>query len=184
MSLFVEYQIPSDLLSFEGSPDTNITRKVESVKGYVKAVMMDVMDSAKEKQLEDEKRKAKMREQMNDVPSSTSPSSSPSASPSAESSRSRRLSSSAGQAQQTLQYGAKIMMSAQAGTVDDRFLLDVSESSSTDSSSQQSIRTSEPVGSSTKSEDFTLIPKMLDAKLEQYDTEGTLKSTIVKADQN
>jgi hypothetical protein len=81
-----------------------------------------------------------------------------------------------------------MMMSAQAGPADDNILLDVSELSSTDSSSQQSRKTSEPVGSSTKSaslaEDFTLIPKILDAKLEQYDTEGALKSTIVKADRN
>jgi hypothetical protein len=30
-------------------------------------------------------------------------------------------------------------------------------------------------------EDFTLIPKLLDAKLEKYDTDGALRSTIIKA---
>jgi hypothetical protein len=63
MSLFVDYQIPSDLLSFDGSPDAEITEKVASVKGYVKAVM-DVIDGAKEKQLEEERKKAEIREQI------------------------------------------------------------------------------------------------------------------------
>jgi hypothetical protein len=57
-------------------------------------------------------------------------------------------------------------------------------SASTDFSSKESSSTPPTPGSQSKpsaSEDFTLIPKILDAKLEKYDTDGALKSTIVKA---
>jgi hypothetical protein len=57
-------------------------------------------------------------------------------------------------------------------------------SASTDFSSKESSSTEPTTGSQSKpsaSEDFTLIPKILDAKLEKYDTDGALKSTIVKA---
>jgi len=52
------------------------------------------------------------------------------------------------------------------------------------SSSQQEERTpatpTEPLGE-TSSNDFTLIPKIIDAHLEEHDKDGALRSTIVKA---
>ena len=64
MSLFVEYQIPSDLLTFDGSADCTVAEKVTAVKGYVKSVL-DVIGAEKKKQLEVEAAKADMRAEMN-----------------------------------------------------------------------------------------------------------------------
>ena len=61
MSLFVDYQIPSDLLSFGGDDAASMEGKLEAVKGHVKAVM-DVISAAKENQIMEEERKAEMRE--------------------------------------------------------------------------------------------------------------------------
>jgi hypothetical protein len=79
MSLFVDYQIPSDLLSFDnnasaaallpdGSSSSSSTEmtmavKLAAVKGHVKSVM-DVLEAAKEKQLMEEERKADARAAM------------------------------------------------------------------------------------------------------------------------
>jgi hypothetical protein len=59
-SLFVDYQIPSDLLSFDGSPESTVGEKVSNVRTSVKAVM-DVIDSTKAEQLEEERKRAEMR---------------------------------------------------------------------------------------------------------------------------
>jgi hypothetical protein len=61
MKLFIEYQVPSDLLSYDGHSGTTVTAKdkVENVKGHVKAVL-EVIDSTKEKQLEEATMKADM----------------------------------------------------------------------------------------------------------------------------
>lgn len=60
MELFVEYQVPSDLLSYDGDdPDTSVKDKVSNVKGHVQAVM-DVIGDSKTKQLEDQAMRADM----------------------------------------------------------------------------------------------------------------------------
>jgi len=60
MQLFVEYQVPSDLLSYDGeTAGSSVKEKVDNVKHHVAAVMQ-VVDSAKEKQLGEEKQKAEM----------------------------------------------------------------------------------------------------------------------------
>ena len=59
LSLFIDYQIPSDLLSFDGAPDAPVADKVAAVKEHVKAVL-DVIDDAKKKQLDEAEKKAEM----------------------------------------------------------------------------------------------------------------------------
>ena len=60
LELFVEYQVPSDLLSYDGiQDDASPNERVENVRGHVKAVV-DVIDEAKKKQLEEQKMKADM----------------------------------------------------------------------------------------------------------------------------
>jgi hypothetical protein len=44
VSLFVDYQIPSDLLSFDGAADADVPSKVNNVKEYVKSVL-DIIES-------------------------------------------------------------------------------------------------------------------------------------------
>ena len=64
LSLFVDYQVPSDLLSFDGSPELDVSQKLIAVKSHVKAVM-DMVENTKQRQLEEERRKADMRAEMN-----------------------------------------------------------------------------------------------------------------------
>merc|ERR1712032_703398 len=56
MSLFVDYQIPSNMLSFDGPSDASSAERMDAIKGHVKAVI-DVIDSTKKKQIEEEKEK-------------------------------------------------------------------------------------------------------------------------------
>mmetsp|Transcript_36045 Transcript_36045/g.85910 ORF Transcript_36045/g.85910 Transcript_36045/m.85910 type:complete len:950 (+) Transcript_36045:88-2937(+) len=60
MELFVEYQVPSDLLSYNGhSESAALEDKIANVKANVKAVT-DVIESQKEKQLKDERARTDM----------------------------------------------------------------------------------------------------------------------------
>jgi hypothetical protein len=59
LSLFIDYQIPSDLLSFDGEPNDAVADKVGAVKAHVKAVL-EVIQEAKKKQLQDVEMKAEM----------------------------------------------------------------------------------------------------------------------------
>ena len=52
LRLFIEYQIPSDLLSFEGDNEAELQTKLEAVKGHVKAIM-DMLESTQKAQLEE-----------------------------------------------------------------------------------------------------------------------------------
>jgi hypothetical protein len=62
MELFIEYQIPSDLLSYEGASDVAVSEKVEVVRSQVRSVK-SMIDSAKEKELENAKKEAQMAKQ-------------------------------------------------------------------------------------------------------------------------
>jgi len=59
LSLFMQYQIPPDLLSYDGSDDDPSAEKVARVKEHVKSVK-DMIESAKEEELEEERKKAEM----------------------------------------------------------------------------------------------------------------------------
>jgi len=63
LSLFIDYQIPSDLLSYDGADDLEPSTKVEVVKGHVKKVL-DMVNEMKNRDLEEEKQKADMRFEM------------------------------------------------------------------------------------------------------------------------
>merc|ERR1712106_771838 len=54
MELFVEYQVPSDLLPYDdmNGSSASVMEKVDSVRGNVKAVM-NMIEGTKEKQLEE-----------------------------------------------------------------------------------------------------------------------------------
>ena len=60
MELFVEFQVPSDLLSYNGFGDNvAVADKLSNVKDNVKSVM-DVINGEKERQLKEEKEKTEM----------------------------------------------------------------------------------------------------------------------------
>jgi len=70
LSLFIDYQVPSDLLTFDGLSDMNATSKLLVVKNHVKSVM-DMIKSAKEDELKEEAMKADMAHEMDDMVSNT-----------------------------------------------------------------------------------------------------------------
>ena len=59
LSLFIDYQIPSDLLSYDGNEELDAAAKVEVVKGHVKKVQDMIKDLGTE-QLEEARLKADM----------------------------------------------------------------------------------------------------------------------------
>jgi hypothetical protein len=60
MELFVEYQVPSDMLSYDGENEESTTKeKVDNVRSNVKSVM-DVIEKSKKKQLKDKEMEADM----------------------------------------------------------------------------------------------------------------------------
>ena len=209
MSLFVDYQIPSDLLSFDGSEEASIAEKVESVTRDVAAVM-DVINKEKAKQLQEEKNKEEMRKakyaQHAQHDSHSSPNGSPSGGGSYTTSSSSSSSSSSQQQQRSSQQQQhrKLMNTMMMDDSDEPMmmmdsdepmLLSMPESAQQDSGDGGSSTAPPPDATSktpdgddkrplvkaSSSNDFTLIPKILDAKLEEHDKDGSLRSTIVKA---
>jgi hypothetical protein len=57
MVLFIEYQVPSDLLAYDGAENRDVAHKIAEVKRNVQAVQ-DMIKSAKQKELDEEKQKA------------------------------------------------------------------------------------------------------------------------------
>jgi hypothetical protein len=229
MSLFTEYQIPSDLLTFDGPANSDTAAKVGAVKEYVKSIL-EVIENSKEKQLIEEERKADMRGEMaytgqSMVPfgipapmamaaASFSPlrgahdfheammleGSMPDTSEVSRSSRggrwlkgSRR--SVASEAERPMYKSAKVTSPSplvatamrQSSIPSMKLMMESVQPGSQPSKTEQAQSRGGPPSSSTipgsspEGEDFTLIPKLLDSKLEKYDTDGALRSTIIKA---
>mmetsp|Transcript_17663 Transcript_17663/g.26457 ORF Transcript_17663/g.26457 Transcript_17663/m.26457 type:complete len:962 (-) Transcript_17663:4036-6921(-) len=65
LSLFIDYQIPSDLLSYDGLNDLDPSSKVEVVKGHVKKVF-DMVDEMKDRDLKEAQQKADMKFELDD----------------------------------------------------------------------------------------------------------------------
>jgi hypothetical protein len=205
MSLFVDYQIPSDLLSFDGAEDSTVLDKVAAVKGYVHAVM-DVIDSEKKKQLEEEVMKADMRAEMAYSESTESAANAQRFSFSSASLKSgsppraggstrtaRRLKTEEVSSDPSVQ---PLMHQVQAvhppaqnsalslGSAESIMATIVPSPAPIESSMDPFHKPTEPTGIPTIAEDFTAIPQILDAKLEKYDLDNALRSTIIKASQH
>ncbi|MBK9034903.1 MAG: hypothetical protein IPL61_27175 [Myxococcales bacterium] len=60
LSLFIEYQIPSDLLSYDGPDEAATDEKLARVKDYV-ARMQDMIELSKKRELEQEREREAMR---------------------------------------------------------------------------------------------------------------------------
>lgn len=191
MSLFVEYQIPSDLMSFDGAPDVGIAEKVQAVKGYVKSIL-EVIDLAKEKQLIDEERKADMRAEMTYAREMPMFKGAPPV-PMGDSHMMAFAASAPlldGTGGQTLSGGASRRLISKGSPASSKGRLKLASrqaGSTTSPSLPVSLETVQPPSSKSSSpslaegrEDFTIIPKVLDAKLEKYDPDNALRSTIIK----
>lgn len=71
LDIFLEYQIPSDLLSFNGPAGSSIQSKVNTVKGYVKNIQ-ELITDAKKLQIE-EKKEEERKAQLESIARSTPP---------------------------------------------------------------------------------------------------------------
>ena len=52
LRLFIEYQIPSDLLTYEGDPEAALQSKLDATKGHVKDIM-EMLENTQKEQLEE-----------------------------------------------------------------------------------------------------------------------------------
>lgn len=60
LSLFIEYQIPSDLLSYDGPPEASPDEKLARVKGYIEK-MREMIDLSKRREIEEEQEREALR---------------------------------------------------------------------------------------------------------------------------
>jgi hypothetical protein len=208
MSLFVDYQISSDLMSFDGPANTDISGKMEAVRGHVKMIT-NVIDAAKEKQLREEVRKADMRAEMNFIGTEAyrgmQDSSSQLATDEMSITNDMGGSNTRGSALRksspppmlmkaftgdsgegiTMKKGTRRMSKLKA-TVNPPVAPTQTASvlPLTDELARLAPATKTLTGSissdSSDGVDFTIIPKILDSKIEKYDTDLALRSTIIK----
>lgn len=64
--MFIKYQIPSDLLSYDGPEGSSVDSKVEKVKEYVRR-MNAMVDESKQAQLQDAQQQQRMRIAVDDT---------------------------------------------------------------------------------------------------------------------
>ena len=219
MSLFVDHQIPSDMLTYDGAPDAPAADKVSSVKEYTKSVL-NVIDESKKKQLKEEEMRADMRYEQQHIDADegnveecyTSIDGLESGVVRKALTRTKRmavktmpkmqLASSLrydGVAEQSMPggFGAPAQPpghsssgfgSPQAGgppsDQSSPFSLEYDDTTKEQPDSPDRspmFATGQNPAGGSNVEDFTIIPKILDGKLERLDTSGALRSTIVKA---
>ncbi|GKY91218.1 hypothetical protein MPSEU_000094400 [Mayamaea pseudoterrestris] len=205
MTLFVDYQIPSDLMSFDGRDDTDQASKLEIVKAHVKSIM-SVIDAEKEKQLKEETRKADMRGEMSftgeaddqvvtfsgadcyteqSVSMSTSMMETcmaPDESPPRGARRVRQVGGSRFNASPKV---GSIAMAPPAPQPAAAFKRQAAPQSFTAQGQRKGESVYTPLGDGREGgsdgDDFTIIPKLLDRKIEDFDTDGALRCTVIKA---
>lgn len=201
LSLFIDYQIPSDLLTFDGDESLSLLEKIRTVKGHVKAVL-DTIATMKDQEVKEAEQAADMRfETMSHTSIDSEPVNAPGSRALKLRGSSKRLmfggSSGrsappqasplplqAGQVQQAYSYSnnnASKQSSAEMSSSYDVETLDAQHEPSMDNilnSIPKSEDLSTPTGST--SLDFTQIPRQLDKRFEQFDIESALKSTKIK----
>jgi len=173
MSLFIEYQIPSDLLSFDGSEDLPTAEKIEAVRDHVGAVLT-IIDSQKKAQLQEAKDEYKAEKMMSrPVPPV----------------QQQRAMMMDGNVHRRLKTASAETMSYEFGSINDVPESSLLSAEFEEIDASKSMFDDVPAGeqgqstmSNTTIEEFdpTMIPRVLDQKLEKHDKDGALKSTIVQ----
>lgn len=195
MSLFIDYQIPSDLLSLQhvGSTPATDAEKVALVKEYVKSVT-DVIAFEKKKQLDEETRKADMRTEMMHKRTGGGPAPYENFGAAAEQGvgmqpRTRRLMAAPMMVQRAGYMPEMAMMSCtgpppQSAPGENAIAHDFEDGQFEPEADHKmpSPELMAPTQDDTAAaNDFTAIPKILDQKLEVLDKDNSLHSTIIKA---
>lgn len=184
MDLFAEHQIPSDLLNFDGSPEDDSATKIAEVKAHVKQVM-DFIEAEKQKQLKEETAKADMRAEMGygyGAPDD------------GDQSSERGKNANKGRKMRRKSFAPGSGGSFDGSRPEPAPPKPAPVSSPPPSERQSRGRSvlgdDSSLGASMANlsfedgesgEDFTSIPKMLDAKIEHLDTDSALRSTIIRA---
>jgi hypothetical protein len=201
MALFIDYQIPSDLLSFDGPDDASRMDRLSAVKEHVKAVL-DVISSEKEKTLLVEEQMADYREaQAAPVPPSAPPVEAmmfcgreKSLAPHARNKRAAApLRMAAAPILMDLDAAPLQMQEKRSAAFSTMATMAPPKPTAPRPATSLASTTSEPLPqhvlatdhpasqAATSKEDFTMLPKELDTKLEIFDTDNALHSTILKS---
>jgi hypothetical protein len=210
MALFVEYQVPSDLMTFDGDPGASNAEKVSVVRGHVDAVLK-VIDDSKKRQLKEEEMRADMRAEMaysstrvellsdSDVlggegaPQSGRRSVARMSPPG---SMEMHMAMTVPFNSVAMEVGAAASPNArQRQNVDSQMRRKLKKEVAPPSNAAATVANHVPscnlesqkmplMPSVSGGEDFTMIPKTLDTKLEQHDTDSSLHSTIIKPGRN
>jgi hypothetical protein len=204
LSLFIDYQIPSDLLSFDGEPNAAVADKIAAVKDHVKAVLL-VIEDAKKKQLEDAEKKAEMNIYDKFAEFSEAPREMPlpRATGSCFGAAPRVMAMSApaqllghpghpGPPKQLQKSGFGRERQLQLQTASPPPMEPVISPEGTAPSSRKPGISSHDLGDAELpitqvapgTIDFTAIPKQLDAKFDVHDVDSALRATIIKTDKD
>ena len=172
MSLFIEYQIPSDLLSFDGPENLPSEVKIEAVRVHVGAVL-SIIDSQKKAQLQEVKDEFKA-EKMMSRPQTQKMMSRP---------QTRCLYEDAEEEEEIWLTDNDISVDEsqlnELWLTDNDISVDASQLNEPKVDGMPQSDPGQTKMSTNTNFDPTMIPKMLDKKLEMND-DGALKSTIVQ----
>lgn len=202
MELFVEYQVPSDLLSYSGVTGNVANEdKVSNVKQNVKSVI-DVIDGEKEKEMKIAEHQTNMaieqrlQREQDSISCSVDPARMPAHAPSPTRQAfgsARRLKSAAAAApEMTSAHSPRFTSTENFVSSQPSSSNHLSEALESNLNTAVTRTTEESIGvgnqqgllDQSASIDFTLVPKILDVAIEKSGDGPSLRSTVVKASDN
>ena len=203
LSLFIDYQIPSDLLSFDGDDSLDAATKVKVVKRYVENVE-DMIDDLKKRDMKQARMEANMAYEQSSkqrytyedemqptiMPSGSHPAVVPSLMPSGiHHSRPRHvmrntIQNSAEMHHETFSTKSTSHENEQATPRQKTASANTDTAAPSDTHSSTDDATSNTLHTNQDHTDLTMIPKVLDSKFELFGDDekygGTLRSTTIK----
>ena len=171
MELFIRYQIPSDLMSFDGEEASSVKEKLDSVKEHV-AALRDMINSSKEKEISDKKLETRFDngDMLFDCFSGGAPP--PPCAPTA-------MAMSSAPVMPMRRLAAKSVARSAPAPAPPNQQSAVPTQSATSAPRTYGEESSETSAEGVK--DYTQLPRRLDSKLEALDKEGSVRPTIITA---
>jgi hypothetical protein len=177
LRLFIEYQIPSDLLSYDGPEDAAPTDKLAKVKDYV-ARMQEMIELSRKKEIEDAQQREALRRAEADrtyvAPPMPPPGMMPPPAPMAAMAAGPVMRSGAPQLEQAFEEAPTRLAKAAPPS-------EMTETLSMPEPAATPAKPSAPRegGDGGAADDYTRIPTDLETKLEALDTDGAVRPTII-----